>query len=134
MCKCLFLLLVFSTSFSQGNKVKSTDNKIYTSAELDENAGYLDGTELLYANIYHNYKNPEALKKNKITICFVAISFIIEKNGKISDLKSIRDCGFGSGEEAIRVLKNIKNWKPGKIKNKTVRSTYMITIHLRNLE
>jgi hypothetical protein len=95
---------VFSTSFSQGNKVKSTDNKIYTSAELDENAGYLDGTELLYANIYHNYKNPEALKKNKITICFVAISFIIEKNGKISDLN-----GINNRKPQIEPIKLINN-------------------------
>ena len=137
MNKYLFLLLVFSTTFSQGKKAKSTADKIYTQAELDEKAsydGYIDGNELLHAEINHYYKNPEALEKNGITKCLVVISFTIERNGTISNLKSIRDCGFGSGEEAIRVLKIIKKWKPGKIKNKTVRSSYVIPIRLRNLE
>ncbi len=129
----LFFLLVFSATFSQSKKA-TADNKIYNPTELDEKAGYIDGNELLYAEINHYYKNPEALEKNGITNCFVAISFVIEKNGTISNLKSVRDCGFGSGDEAIRVLKIIKKWKPGKIKNKTVRSSYIIPIHLRNLE
>jgi protein TonB len=133
MNKYLFLLLVFSTAFCQGKKT-TTDIKVYPSAELEEKAGYIYGNDILYNEIYHNYKNPKTLEKNKITICFVAISFIIEKNGTISNLKSIRDCGFGSAEEAIRVLKTFKKWKPGKIKNKTVRSYYVIPIHLRNLE
>jgi outer membrane biosynthesis protein TonB len=133
MGQYLFLLLVFSTAFGQGKKATS-DNKIYNQTELDERAGYSDGNELLHAEINHYYKNPEALEKNGITKCLVVISFTIERNGTISNLKSIKDCGFGSGEEAIRVLKIIKNWKPGKIKNKTVRSSYVIPIRLRNIE
>lgn len=133
MTKYLLLFLVFSTAFGQGKKT-TTDNKVYNTNELDEKGGYIDGTELLYAEIYHHYKNPDALEKNSITNCFVVISFIIEKNGTISNLKSIRDCGFGSGDEGIRVLKIIKKWNPGKIKNKAVRSSYAVPIHLRNLE
>lgn len=134
MNKFIFLLLVFSTTFGQNKKENTNKDKIYNQNELDENADYIKGTELLYAEIYRNYKNPKALEKNNITTCFIAISFTIEKNGTISNLKSIRDCGFGSGEEAIRVIKNIKGWKAGKIKNKAVRSSYTIPIHLRNLE
>ena len=126
--------MLFSVTFGQNKKEVTKEEKIYNQNELDETAHYIDGKDLLYAKIYRNYKNPTALEKNDITRCSIAISFTIEKNGKISNLKSIRDCGLGSGEEAIRVLKSIKGWKPGRIKNKAVRSSYIISIHLRNLE
>ncbi|MEO5775409.1 MAG: energy transducer TonB [Flavobacterium sp.] len=134
MNKYLLLLLVFSVAFSQNKKVSSSENKIYSQSELDEKANYPEGTELLYAYINHYYKNPEELGKNNITACFVVISFTIEKDGTSSNVKTIKSCGFGSDEEAIRVIRTIKRWKPGKIKNKTVRSSYLIPIHLRNLE
>ncbi|TRX21148.1 energy transducer TonB [Flavobacterium franklandianum] len=40
------------------------------------------------------------------------MSFIIEKDASISEIKVLRDSGYGTGEEAIRVLKLSPNWKP----------------------
>jgi hypothetical protein len=134
MHKYLILLLVFSTAFSQGKKVSTADNKIYSQFQVDKIARYSEGSNVLYSKIYRNYKNPKKLKKEGITICFVAITLVVEKDGTISNLKIIKDCGYGTGEEAIRVLKTLKKWNPGTIKNKAVRSILSIPIHLRNLE
>lgn len=64
----------------------------------------------------------------------IYISFIIEKDGTMSSYKIIRDPGYGLGDEAIRVLKSIKEkWVPGTINGLPVRCSYNfpMTINIR---
>ncbi len=42
----------------------------------------------------------------------VVVSFIVDKTGALSDIKAENDPGYGTKEEAIRVLKKSPNWKP----------------------
>jgi len=44
----------------------------------------------------------------------VMVSFIIDKNGKVQDVKSLNDPGYGSAEEALRVIEHCPNWTPAK--------------------
>jgi protein TonB len=37
----------------------------------------------------------------------------------------LRDIGYGCGEEAVRVMKNMTKWKPGRQKGKPVRMRYV---------
>ena len=55
-------------------------------------------------------------------------TFIIEKDGSLNDVKILRDCGFGTGQETIRVLKLSPKWIPGKLKNKEVRVLYSLPV------
>lgn len=52
--------------------------------------------------------------KNKAPngICTVTISFLIDENGKVSDVKAINDPGFGTGKEAVRVIAQGPDWIP----------------------
>lgn len=77
-----------------------------------------------------NLKYPELAKANKIT-GRVFISFVVEKDGSLSDLKVIRGLGYGTDEEAIRVLKNSPKWKPGMINNNPVRVKYVLPIQFQ---
>lgn len=63
----------------------------------------------------------------------VILSFVVEKDGSITDIKVLRDPGYGTGKEAIRVLKTMPKWKPARQDNRTVRSqfTLPITIQVR---
>ncbi len=56
------------------------------------------------------------------------MTFVVEKDGSLSDIKSVRDLGFGTGEEAIRVLKNSPKWKPGMQNGHVVRVEYTLPI------
>lgn len=61
----------------------------------------------------------------------VFVSFIVEKDGTMSNIKVLKDPGYGMGQEAIRVLKSIKTkWKPGKKDGKEVRTAFSIPIVL----
>jgi protein TonB len=58
----------------------------------------------------------------------VFLSFIIEKNGTLTDIKIERALGYGTDEEATRVLKASPRWMPGIQNGKEVRVKYNIPI------
>lgn len=58
----------------------------------------------------------------------VWLSFIVETNGKLSNIKVIKSAGYGMDEEAIRVLKLAPAWKPGIQNGQPVRVSYSIPI------
>lgn len=58
----------------------------------------------------------------------VLMSFIIEKDGTLSNIKVDREAGYGFDEEATRVLKLAKAWKPGVQNGQNVRVRYSIPI------
>ena len=70
-------------------------------------------TEIMTAFIYDNLKYPDLAKENGIE-GVVVISFIIEKDGKITKAKIVRDIGAGCGQEALRVVNLMPIWIPGK--------------------
>jgi protein TonB len=56
----------------------------------------------------------------------VLISFIVEKDGQLSNIKVSRGLGYGLDEESVRVLKLAKPWKPGIQNGHPVRVAYSI--------
>ena len=60
----------------------------------------------------------------------VIMSFVVEKDGSLTDIKVLRDLGLGTGEEAVRVLKNSPHWKPGIQNGRPVRVAYTLPIAL----
>jgi TonB family protein len=82
---------------------------------------------LLFVNQNINY--PYEARDNNVEGT-VVVSFVVEKDGYISNVNLLKDIGSGCGEEALRVvngmneaLKQVKlTWTPGKIKGKTVRT------------
>jgi len=60
----------------------------------------------------------------------VIVSFVIDVDGSLVDIKVIKDLGFGTGKEAIRVLKLCPKWTPGVQKGKPVRSEFTLPISI----
>ncbi|GAB3904521.1 energy transducer TonB [Mucilaginibacter boryungensis] len=61
----------------------------------------------------------------------VFMSFIIEKDGHLSDITVMRKVGYGFDEEATRVLKIAPAWKPGMQNGQPVRVRYTIPINFQ---
>ena len=80
-----------------------------------------------------NYKTDliaEKLKKDLIGK--IIIQFIIEKDGNFNEIVVLKDLGFGTGEEAVRMLKSAPMmFKPGKQRGIPVRTRYILPIALR---
>ena len=58
----------------------------------------------------------------------VILTFVVERDGSLTEIKALRDPGNGLAEEAIRVLKLAPHWTPGIQNGKKVRVQYTIPI------
>lgn len=97
------------------------DNQVYNSAGIDVRPEFPGGINALDAFIKQNFKNPKPGLKGKIYT-----TFIIEKDGSLSDIKILRDLGHETGAEALRVLQLSPKWSPGKQNNKIIRVLFSI--------
>lgn len=84
--------------------------------------------------IYENVKYPSVARENNVEGTAV-VSFVIEKDGSISNVKVIRDPGAGCGEEATRIITLMQNlpnkWIPGRQGNENVRVQFNLPIRFR---
>ncbi len=58
----------------------------------------------------------------------VYLTFVIERDGSVTDIQVLRGIGGGCDEEAIRVVQNMAKWKPGKQRGKPVRVQFRLPI------
>lgn len=103
------------------------ENSVYSFSEAEKKPEFPGGLEMFYEFIAKNYiipQNPE-LKGGRIFV-----QFVIEKDGAVTDVKVLRGLGFGTGEEAIRVLQRCPNWIPGEAGGKPVKVMYSIPIKI----
>ena len=86
------------------------------------------GMEKFYAFLSSKIRYPEAAKEVG-TQGKVVLTFVVERDGSLTDIKTLRDPGNGLGEEAIRVLKLAPRWSPGVQNAKKVRVQFTIPIN-----
>lgn len=85
------------------------------------------GMDSLMAFLARNIVYPKTAKENGIQ-GKVFLTFCVEKDGSISNIKVLRDIGGGCGAEAVRVVKMMPKWTPGKQRGKAVRVQYNLPI------
>jgi protein TonB len=85
------------------------------------------GNAALNPYLSANIKYPVMAKESGIQ-GKVYITFVVEKDGSITDVKLLRGIGGGCDEEAIRVVKNMPKWTPGKQRGKPVRVQYNLPV------
>ena len=80
--------------------------------------------------IAKNVKYPMIAQENNIQ-GKVFVQFVIEKDGSVSDVKVARSVDTFLDKEAIRVVKAMPKWKPGKQRGKPVRVSYTVPINFQ---
>ena len=94
---------------------------------IEEDPEFPGGTDSLIAFIQRNLHYPDEAKLNKIE-GKVFVTFTIEADGSVSNIKVLRDIGGGCGAEAVRVVKMMPKWKPGRQRGKAVRTQFNLPI------
>lgn len=94
---------------------------------VEKMPSFLGGPVDLFNFLSKNIKYPSEARKNKVK-GRVYVSFVVEKNGSLSNIKVLRGIGSGCNEEAIRVVKSMPKWNPGKQRGKIVRVQYNLPI------
>lgn len=101
-------------------------NKIF--AAVEKEPAFPGGIDKFYAYLQKNVKYPAVAKENNVQ-GKVFVTFVVEKDGSLTDLKIARGIGSGCDEEAIRVLKASPHWTPGIQNGTKVRVQYTISVN-----
>ncbi|NTW34303.1 MAG: energy transducer TonB [Bacteroidetes bacterium] len=107
---------------NEDSKVKEiidlNDDKIFVSTDILPE--FVGGIEALYKWLYDNTKYPQLARETGISGT-VYVSFVIEKDGSVTDINLMNNIGGGCGEEALRVINLMPKWKAGRQNNRPVR-------------
>ena len=100
---------------------------IYNASKITKQPEYSDGgMQGFYTYVNKHFKVP---KVNKDMTARIYLSFVIEKDGSMSNIKILRDPGYGMGDEAVRVLKSMdQKWIPGEMNGEIIRASYTLPI------
>jgi periplasmic protein TonB len=100
-----------------------------STAVLDKMPTFPGGIDKFREFVGNNFQKPDFDEEKTVT---VYVSFVIELDGSLSNIKVIKDPGYGLGKEAIRVLNSLKTkWTAGILDGEKVRTTYTLPIAIQ---
>lgn len=118
------------TASELGDTKSSIDqdvSRVFESVEITPSPK--GGMDVFRKWIADNYQYPataiDAGLKGTITV-----NFIVEADGSLSNIKILKDLGYGTGEAALRLIAKAERWSPGIQNGKPVRSNYTLPIRL----
>jgi len=97
---------------------------------VEEMPAFPGGDQKMLEYVAKNIKYPQIARESGIQ-GRVFVSFVVEPDGSVSNVKVLRGIGGGCDEEAMRVVKSMPKWKPGKQRGKPVRVSYNLPVNFR---
>jgi len=123
--------IIHSTKIVENNKpvLFAQEMPIYNTCDhaLEESERRECTNGKMLAHIYDKLKYPTFARENGIEGT-VVVSFVVDKSGKLDQLKIMRDIGGGCGEAVINVLNSLGNFTPGIQNGKPVSVIYRIPV------
>jgi protein TonB len=122
----LLLSFLFQIGIAQEeNSIPVED--VFEVAAVDYPPSFPGGVDNFYTFFENNFKKPDVPQ----LLGKLFVSFIVEIDGTLSNIKTIKDVGFGSGLEAERVMQLSPKWNVGRKNGKRVRVMYTIPIPIQ---
>lgn len=132
MKKILFVMLIalfsVATMSAQTKKKTHTRGKVYEVVE--QMPVFPGGQQALMTYLKDNVKYPKDMI-DKGAQGRVVVSFVIDKEGNVTDVKVAYSVSKQFDEEAMRVIRAMPKWVPGKQKGKNVSVRYNIPVSFR---
>ena len=97
---------------------------------VEEMPQYTGGEAAMMDFVAKNIVYPQEARDKEIS-GRVFVSFIVEKDGSVNEVNVKKGIGGGCDEEAVRVVKAMPKWKPGKMKGEAVRVSYQMPIFFK---
>lgn len=111
-----------------GNSELVDTDKIYE--QVEEMPSFPGGSNALLSFIAANLEYPVVAQETGIQ-GRVIVKFVVEKDGRITDVEITRSVDPSLDREAMRIVKAMPKWKPGKLKGNCVRVKYTVPIVFR---
>ncbi|MDR7369414.1 energy transducer TonB [Flavobacterium aquidurense] len=118
----------FTENYNEGVLISgiSTDenNNLFPYKEILEKPFPAKGMQNFYKHIGRNYSTPkvEGLKGK------IYITFVIDEDGDPTNFRVLRDIGYGTGLEGIKVIASYGKWIPGKMRGIPEKVMYSLPI------
>jgi antitoxin component YwqK of YwqJK toxin-antitoxin module len=119
-----------------------TNGKLISGRSWDKNNNTYIYTEIMvkpvprngmmdfYKYIQKNYEIPKMLPPN--TKGKIYVTFVVDKEGKIVEPRILRDLGYGTGQEALRILPYYDGFSPAEERGQKVRCTFSLPITIQS--
>ncbi|MGV3560998.1 energy transducer TonB [Larkinella arboricola] len=104
------------------------EEQIFTVVE--QNPEFPGGMSALGQFLSKNIRYPPAASRANVS-GRVFVSFVVNTDGSIQDVTVLKGLGFGTDEEAMRVVKAMPKWRPGKQSGRPVRVKYNLPINFQ---
>jgi len=121
LCLTMFMFWLIARAHAQD------DNKIYDFMYVEHLPTYPGGFKQLYNELGLLIKYPSKAAKNNVQGT-VKLTFVVEKDGRLTDITTENKIGYGLDEEAVRIFKRLKKWAPGTLEGKPIRVRYFIPV------
>ena len=118
---------ISSSSYSKDFKIKDpkVENKVFESVE--EMPSFPGGMSALMKYLADNVKYPVDAQENGLQ-GRVVVSFVVERDGSITNVQAVRSVYPSLDSEAVRVVEAMPRWKPGKLNGLPVRVKYNVPV------
>jgi protein TonB len=121
---------VIDVAPGNGPSVTEDDDKVHTLVEVQVMPTPMGGEDAWNKFLSKNLRYPSEAQDAGVG-GKVYMSFVVEKDGSLSNFTVERGAGYGMDEEATRVLKLAKAWKPGLQNGRPVRVKFVIPINFQ---
>lgn len=109
-------------------EVKPVEEEIFTVVE--QQPEFPGGMAEMYKYLGKNIKYPSAAQRANVT-GKVFLTFVVNSDGSIQGVETLKGLGFGCDEEAMRVVKTMPKWNPGKQSGRAVRVKYTLPVNFQ---
>lgn len=113
---------------NESEEKKEVANKVFDVVE--QMPSFPGGNEALMKFLQENVKYPVVAQENGVQ-GRVVVSFVVERDGSITDVKVVRSVDPSLDKEATRVVKSMPRWIPGKQNGAAVRVKYNVPVSFR---
>ncbi len=134
LCSVILLSIAIQTTQGIAQDLPQKPDSVQKSNSIftivDQQPEFPSGEAEMMKYIQKNLKYPPFARENGIQ-GRMAVSFSVERDGSITDIKVIRSPAEELSQEAIRIVKNMPKWKPGLQRGKPLRVKYILPITFR---
>ena len=127
MKRIIFIVLAIMVTLSINAQSEAThvEEKVYDVVE--EMPQFPGGPSALFEYLSNNLQYPVVAEENGVQ-GRVIVTFIVEKDGSISNAKVVKAVDPSLDKEAIRLVESMPNWIPGKQNGEPVRVKYTVPV------
>ncbi len=125
----LSLMATFSLATVQAQKtvVSQKEQKPEVFMVVENMPEYPGGNEAMFAFFAKNMKYPADAQKNKVQ-GRVLVTFVVERDGTITDVQVAKPTFPSLDDEAMRLVKKMPKWKPGTQRGVPVRVKFTLPV------